>query len=161
MGVRKESVSKAFSGNKSYLTNTFILKFNNAFDNMFNNDWLMEGKGEMLKNNQSIGDIKNSSVHGVNVRCIFYQENGYVQRFQVWTHHALFSCSCVLISGIDNKAVHTPCAIRLAVWYLWRMRICLPTDELCCVARFRVTFLMTLIPITEVCHSLPFLALSH
>lgn len=63
----KESVSKAFSGNKSYLTNTFILKFNNAFDNMFNNDWLMEGKGEMLKNNQSIGDIKNSSVHGVNV----------------------------------------------------------------------------------------------
>lgn len=49
MGVRKESVSKAFSGNKSYLTNTFILKFNNAFDNMFNNDWLMEGKGEMLK----------------------------------------------------------------------------------------------------------------
>lgn len=67
MGVRKESVSKAFSGNKSYLTNTFILKFNNAFDNMFNNDWLMEGKGEMLKNNQSIGDIKNSSVHGANV----------------------------------------------------------------------------------------------
>lgn len=48
MGIRKESVSKAFSGNKSYLTNTFILKFNNAFDNMFNNDWLMEGKGEML-----------------------------------------------------------------------------------------------------------------
>lgn len=36
MGVRKESVSKAFSGNKSYLTNTFILKFNNAFDNMLN-----------------------------------------------------------------------------------------------------------------------------
>lgn len=35
MGVRKESVSKAFSGNKSYLTNTFILKFNNAFDNIF------------------------------------------------------------------------------------------------------------------------------
>lgn len=33
-GVRKESVSKAFSGNKSYLTD-FILKFNNAFDNMF------------------------------------------------------------------------------------------------------------------------------
>lgn len=67
MGVRKESVSEAFSGNKSYLTNTFILEFNNAFDNMFNNDRLMEGKGEMLKNNQSIGDIKNSSVHGGNV----------------------------------------------------------------------------------------------
>lgn len=49
MGVRKESVSKAFSGNKSYLTNTFILKFNNAFDNMFNNDWLMEGKRRNAK----------------------------------------------------------------------------------------------------------------
>lgn len=67
MNVRKESVSKAFNGNKSYLTRTFILKFNNAFDNIFNNEWLMEEKGEMLKNNQCVGDIKNSSVHGVNV----------------------------------------------------------------------------------------------
>lgn len=67
MNVRKESVSKAFNGNKSYLTNTFILKFNSAFDNIFNNDWLMEEKGEMLRNNQSVGDIQNSSVHGVNV----------------------------------------------------------------------------------------------
>lgn len=54
MGVRKESVSKAFSGNKSYLTNTFILKFNNAFDNMFNNDWLMEGKGDNLASSSII-----------------------------------------------------------------------------------------------------------
>lgn len=67
MNVRKESVSKAFNGNKSYLTNTFILKFNSTFDNIFNNDWLMEEKGEMLRNNQSVGDIQNSSVHGVNV----------------------------------------------------------------------------------------------
>ena len=32
---------------------------------MFNNDWLMEGKGEMLKNNQSIGDIKTQVYMGL------------------------------------------------------------------------------------------------
>lgn len=68
MNVRKESVNQAFSGSKSYLTKSFILKFNNAFGNIFNSEWLMDGKGEMLNHNyQSVGDINNSSVHGVNV----------------------------------------------------------------------------------------------
>lgn len=53
MGIRKESVSKAFSGNKSYLTNTFILKFNNAFDNMFNNG-LAYGRKRRNAKKQSI-----------------------------------------------------------------------------------------------------------
>lgn len=67
MGVSPENVSKALKGYKGYLTESFILKFNNAFNNIFNADWLMEEKGEMIRNNQSVGDISNSSVHGVNV----------------------------------------------------------------------------------------------
>lgn len=67
MGVSPENVSKALKGYKGYLTEAFILKFNNAFNNIFNTDWLMEEKGEMIRNNQSVGDISNSSVHGVNV----------------------------------------------------------------------------------------------
>ncbi len=30
-------------------------------------EWLLLGKGEMLKNNQNVGDITNSSVTGVNI----------------------------------------------------------------------------------------------
>lgn len=67
MGVGKDRISKALKGYKGYLTESFILKFNNAFNNIFNTDWLMEEKGEMMRNNQSVGDISNSSVHGVNV----------------------------------------------------------------------------------------------
>lgn len=69
MSTKKQSVNQAFNGNKSYLTKNFILKFNNAFDNIFNVDWLMEEKGEMLRNHntQIVGDINNSSVFGVNV----------------------------------------------------------------------------------------------
>lgn len=67
MGVRKESVSKAFNGNRSYLTHSFILRFNNAFGNPFNTDWIESGEGEMLCGKQSVGNISDSSVTGVNV----------------------------------------------------------------------------------------------
>ena len=38
----------------------------NAFPEL-NRDWLLTGVGEMLKNNQSVGNICNSNVSGVNV----------------------------------------------------------------------------------------------
>ncbi len=67
MGVKKENISRAFNGNESYLTVSFLERFNNAFDGIFNTDWLLRGEGEMLKNTQSVGDISNSNVSGINV----------------------------------------------------------------------------------------------
>ena len=66
MNMRNESVSKAFTGNEKYLTNKFIYKFNQSFNNIFSINWLLEGKGDMM-NNQGVGDISNSNVSGVNV----------------------------------------------------------------------------------------------
>ena len=42
MGVKKENVSRAFNGNERYLTLGFITRFNNAFGNIFNIDWIIK-----------------------------------------------------------------------------------------------------------------------
>lgn len=48
MGVKKENVSRAFNGNERYLTLGFITRFNNAFGNIFNIDWIIKEQGDML-----------------------------------------------------------------------------------------------------------------
>lgn len=67
MGVKKENISRAFNGNESYLTTNFMERFNSAFGEIFNIEWLTKGQGDMLKPIQSVGDISNSNVSGVNV----------------------------------------------------------------------------------------------
>lgn len=68
MGVKKESISRAFSGNESYLTDKFLYKFNQTFGNIFNIDWLLYEEGDMITHPvQSVGDISHSNVSGVNV----------------------------------------------------------------------------------------------
>lgn len=68
MGTDKANVSRAMKGDEKYLTDRFLHRFNSAFDNLFNEEWLISGNGEMLaKPNQTIGDISNSNVSGVNV----------------------------------------------------------------------------------------------
>lgn len=43
----KSSVSLALKGNEKYLTDSFLIKFNKAFNNVFNTDWLLTGLGDM------------------------------------------------------------------------------------------------------------------
>jgi hypothetical protein len=63
----KSVISRALKGDEKYLTDNFIDKLNAVFDNEFDLEWLLTGKGEMLKNNQQIGDIAQSTVVGANV----------------------------------------------------------------------------------------------
>ena len=49
MNVDKGNVSRVFNGDTRYLTKNFLLRFNNTYNNIFNNDWLLYGEGEMLK----------------------------------------------------------------------------------------------------------------
>lgn len=78
MSITKESVSRALNGNKSYLTDKFLNKFNETFDGVFDINWLLKGEGEMLRssnivapvivsniNKQPILDIRVSAGHGV------------------------------------------------------------------------------------------------
>lgn len=42
-------VSLAFKGDNKYLTDSFLLRFNEAFGRIFNHQWLILGEGDMLK----------------------------------------------------------------------------------------------------------------
>lgn len=49
MGVTRSSVSKAYNGYDSYLTNDFLKKFCLAFPGTFNLSWLLDDEGDMLQ----------------------------------------------------------------------------------------------------------------
>ncbi|NMA74477.1 MAG: hypothetical protein GX963_10030 [Bacteroidales bacterium] len=42
------NVSRAMKGDEEYLTDSLLLRINEAFDNIFNEEWLLSGEGEML-----------------------------------------------------------------------------------------------------------------
>lgn len=44
------NVNYAFKGNVRYLTEGFLKRFNNAFEEIFSEEWLSNGEGKMLKN---------------------------------------------------------------------------------------------------------------
>ena len=53
MGATPPNVSSAFKGETKVLTDSFINRFNVAFDNVFNEEWLLTGEGEMLNSSKS------------------------------------------------------------------------------------------------------------
>jgi len=52
MQYNPASVSRAFSGDNRYLTEDFLISLNKAFGNIFRQEWLMTGEGEMLISQQ-------------------------------------------------------------------------------------------------------------
>ena len=55
MGSPSTNIISAFNGNMRYLTDNFLRRFNMAFDGIFNDSWLIDGTGDMLKgDNNSI-----------------------------------------------------------------------------------------------------------
>lgn len=79
LGVDKSNISHAMNGNERYLTNSFLIRLNKAFNNIFSDDWLVDGTGDMLAPVQQIGNISNSNVAGVNVNGsdIYINPNAY------------------------------------------------------------------------------------
>jgi phage repressor protein C with HTH and peptisase S24 domain len=51
MKSTQQNVSSALNGKESVLTNNFLARFNNAYDNIFSLGWLLKGEGEMLNGN--------------------------------------------------------------------------------------------------------------
>lgn len=49
IGAQRTSVSAALNGNELYLTPSFCKRFNQAFDEIFDENWLLTGEGSMLK----------------------------------------------------------------------------------------------------------------
>ena len=49
MGAQRTNVSAALNGSELYLTPSFCKRFNQAFDEIFDEVWLLTGEGSMLK----------------------------------------------------------------------------------------------------------------
>ena len=73
MKATEPNVSAALKGKPKNLTDEFLMRFNVAYDSIFNLDWLIDEKGEMLaspihqeingdNNNQVLGD--NNQING-------------------------------------------------------------------------------------------------
>ena len=58
MGISKTNISRAFNGDEKYLTKSFLERFNDSYNNVFNYNWLITGEGEMLK------QIEDNAKHG-------------------------------------------------------------------------------------------------
>lgn len=67
MQTTEPNISAALKGSERVLTDKFLRRFNTAFNNIFSDNWLIAGEGEMLQPAQNIGNISNSSLTGVNV----------------------------------------------------------------------------------------------
>lgn len=52
MGATPQNFSGALNGDPRCLTDKFLQRFNEAFGNVFNLDWLLTGEGEMLMNGE-------------------------------------------------------------------------------------------------------------
>lgn len=61
LNIVTSNLSKAFNGDNEYLTIGFVERFNNAFNNIFDTNWLLTGEGEMLVNADSNHPIINTN----------------------------------------------------------------------------------------------------
>lgn len=65
MDSSEGNISKAMKGDERVLTNRFLRRFNEAYGNIFNIEWLIDGVGEMLVvNNGNIGDGNTNANNG-------------------------------------------------------------------------------------------------
>lgn len=70
MGVSKENISRAFNGNRDYLTPGFVNRFNKTFGGIFNEDYLL-GNSEVMLNESNVTLLLNSTQNEGN----FYTES--------------------------------------------------------------------------------------
>lgn len=66
MKSTQANVSSALKGKEKVLTDNFLVRLNEAFDNIFSREWLLNGEGEMLKTtlNQSVNGDNNTTIAG-------------------------------------------------------------------------------------------------
>ena len=77
MGTTTSNISAALKGSDRFLTEGFISRFNVAFEGIFNEEWILTGKGEMAKDiavvtetpitdqDIKILDIRDRAGHGI------------------------------------------------------------------------------------------------
>ena len=62
MNASRSNISSAMNGDAKVLTDRFLQRFNSAFGSVFNTDWLLYGKGNMLSDSTS-QNVKGNNNH--------------------------------------------------------------------------------------------------
>ena len=62
MNASRSNISSAMNGDTKVLTDRFLKRFNAAFDSVFNIDWLLHGKGNMLSDS-TFQNVKGNNNH--------------------------------------------------------------------------------------------------
>lgn len=70
MNTSAPNISNAMRGLDSFLTDGFFYRLNATFDNIFNEDWLLYGKGEMLAQPQSTTIMASNNSYGDNAHSV-------------------------------------------------------------------------------------------
>lgn len=65
VGVNSSTLSKAFSGEEKYLSDIFLIRVNNALDNVFSLDWLLNGVGDMYRQGTEHKPIAGATYRGL------------------------------------------------------------------------------------------------
>ncbi len=67
MGASEATVSNALRGNDRYLTDKFLKRFNDAFNGIFNINWLLDDEGEMLDRKNFLSRSTSLDTDGVKI----------------------------------------------------------------------------------------------
>ncbi len=68
IGVANSNLSKAFKGDERYLTDAFLIRVNNALNNVFSFDWVLNGTPPMMKEQHSNTVVIHNDASGDSVR---------------------------------------------------------------------------------------------
>lgn len=66
IGSSAPNVSNAFKGVEKFLTTNFLIRFNGAYNNIFSENWLLNGEGEMLAASPLASIHQSGEVNSVN-----------------------------------------------------------------------------------------------
>lgn len=98
IGSSQANISSALKGVERVLTDRFLHRFNIAFDGIFNEDWLLYGKGTMLNQQQPIQHSE-----GNNSPNIMGDNNNVGVGSNITITHARAYDSNVLLKPVVNK----------------------------------------------------------
>lgn len=160
IGAQRTNVSAALNGSELYLTPSFCKRFNQAFDEIFDENWLLTGEGSMLKeihkdeSNTILCDLRkyfeNKGITQKDIAEMLGVSNAYVnalftgkrafgkEQAQIWENH--FGLSKVwLLTGEGSMLKETAQADNNATFvapYITEELVYLPLITTSAVASF-------------------------
>jgi len=75
IGADKSGVISALNGKQKYLTNKLLVRMNRAFNNIFDEEWLLTGKGDLIRNINIKGNNSGIVQSGDNNKASVVSEN--------------------------------------------------------------------------------------